>query len=456
MKHSLDLSYFSSNLRPSYLKAAEFNISVILMLIGVTYFSFRQAVDKACCDASIYYAYGESLISNSLLIAPTASQPSDLRTFVYPITLSFLIRVADFLSLEPRILITIFQSSIYFISCRFLASTFLVHSKKTAKYVWLVLTLNVFVWPYLSVTLTDSLYVSLFLLFLALMLRIENDVYYSSKITLGNLFFFVLVFSVSLELRPATIWLLPVLLYYLLKVLRLKSSLSSSKFLVVMLGFIPSYYQIYINLYLFNKFTPLPVVDLGAMQIDWGIKYLKYITWLGGGSPQGIYTSENLIGNVSDNQTYGWYIENPVLGIKLIFVKLVGAFDFDFLVPYPTGNPWYSGLAGFLSLSIFVLGAGIAIRLTFSRIHAGSIFVIPRLLPISLFLSWSAVNIFSAVELRFTLPILTLFMIIIASSISLLKYRINKRLILNIFIPYLLAMFIVMNVAYFVRAQSSF
>jgi hypothetical protein len=58
--------------------------------------------------------------------------------------------------------------------------------------------------------------------------------------------------------------------------------------------------------------------------------------------------------------------------------------------------------------------------------------------------------------LRFTLPILTFFMIMIAYVTTISEFRINTKLLSYFLIPYFLIMVLIMTVALYVRAQSSF
>ena len=65
----------------------------------------------------------------------------------------------------------------------------------------------------------------------------------------------------------------------------MRSIAISNVLLAVILGAAPLYIQIMLNVTNYRIIRFLPVADLGGMQIIWGIKYIKYATWLGGGDP---------------------------------------------------------------------------------------------------------------------------------------------------------------------------
>jgi len=448
----LRLQKIYSAIRPAFLSSLVYKLTTFITFVGVTYFAFLQTVQKPCCDATVYLNYGTSLLSNSILVPPSEIQPSNLRTFAYPVFLAATIRIARFLLLEPIILVTIIQTLVYVLAVNFVTNKLGTNRSNTQRNVWIALMLNIFIWPYLSSTLTDSLYVSLFLFFLGICI----DVFRTSKSEIDlnrhKTFFLTLCFSTLLVLRPASIWITPIFFYFLY--LNIRKVSPFSELLPIFVGSAPIIYQTYINLYLFGRLTPFPVIDLGSMQVNWGIRYLKYITWLGGGNPQGIYSSKNLIGNVSENLTLHWYLENPLLGIKLIFTKLIGAFDFDFLVPYPQNRPWYSLLVGIISLLIFLYGTKIMISYLFREKSNLERAVLPRILPLAMFASWAAVTLVSAVELRFTLPIITFLILLITHEG--VPTKINSRRSLFQILSFLISLIVVILLAQFVRGQTTF
>jgi hypothetical protein len=137
----------------------------------------------------------------------------------------------------------------------------------------------------------------------------------------------------ALALRPASIWLLPVVILTSALGLFYKRVGLITLFNALTVAATPLYIQAALNSINYKLTTFLPVTNLGALQISGGIQYIKYGTWLGGGPPQNYYTSANLI-STSSNLSLSWYFNNPIDSIKLMAVKLIGAFDFDYLVAY--------------------------------------------------------------------------------------------------------------------------
>ena len=64
------------------------------------------------------------------------------------------------------------------------------------------------------------------------------------------------------------------------------------------------------------------------------------------------YTSGSLIKTHGELLNIWWYFNNPIDAVKLLAYKFVGAFDFDYIVPYiykHHGNKW---LYSFFSFTI--------------------------------------------------------------------------------------------------------
>ena len=110
----LNLRAFYRKVKPNFLTQFEFSLTILVALVGITYFALIQARDKPCCDAVSYLNFGSSLLSNSFLGPPDSNQPTDLRTFVYPLFLAIIIRIARLLLIEPTILVTMVQTAMYF------------------------------------------------------------------------------------------------------------------------------------------------------------------------------------------------------------------------------------------------------------------------------------------------------------------------------------------------------
>jgi hypothetical protein len=224
--------------------------------------------------------------------------------------------------------------------------------------------------------------------------------------------------------------------------------------IIFLLALTPLFLQIWINYSKFNSMTFLPASDLGSAQISWGIEQLKYGTWLGGGPPQNFYPANKLI-EVPLNRAdlnISWYFSNIVEALKLVIVKFVGAFDFDYLVPYPyhkNPNAWLSSIISFAFMFFGVCGV-IYHAITNNITSLGH-----RFLPCIIFVSWGSVTLISAIELRFTLPILTYFMIVSVLFIFELKLMHRRRAIIFSVCGFLILLPFLVKIASFVREQST-
>jgi hypothetical protein len=85
--------------------------------------------------------------------------------------------------------------------------------------------------------------------------------------------------------------------------------------------------------------------------------------------------------------------------------KFVGAFDFDYLVPYPNTGYGLSWLTTTISFLILLTSLFVIIRHTLGLSKSSALG--PRWFPATILIAWGALNLITALELRFTLPILT-------------------------------------------------
>jgi len=177
---------------------------------------------------------------------------------------------------------------------------------------------------------------------------------------------------------------------------------------------IPLVPQIHINTLHFQKVSPFPVADLGSSQLSWGINYLKYATNLSGGGASVYYKNPLASAYKENTNPIDWYIHNPIESFETLGIKFVGAFDFDYLFPYIYNfNPSYRWPSAFVSLSFLYFGMwGIFSYLIFYSKKNDQDFTFGnRIFPFVCLLTWSAVTIPSAIELRFSLPLLSVFII---------------------------------------------
>jgi hypothetical protein len=322
-------------------------------------------------------------------------QADPVRTWGYPWFLGIIDGFAEFIGSSPIILAWLAQTAIYI-----LCSVFFAKSLKRGVHTNLafaVLMLNVLVAPYHSVLLTDSLSTSLALLVIGVGLRVgsSNTLATTLAITLG--------FSFAVAVRPASIWLAPIVIFYFLFIFfRDRRSLVPS-LAVSSVGIIPLLVQSFLNMKSFSQITPLPAGDLGASQIAWGITNFKYATTIHPVPARLYYPTSSFIGPF-DSYDVGWYFDNPVLALQVLFMKLVSAFDWDYIVVYNV-NPGYPSLVGLAVIALLVFG----ILFSVLNLTAKGEAVGPKALPVIVFLGWAAVVLPSAIELRFVLPMAAFF-----------------------------------------------
>jgi hypothetical protein len=198
-----------------------------------------------------------------------------------------------------------------------------------------------------------------------------------------------------------------------------------------------------------NTFLPMPL--LGQETIKSGIENIKYITWVGEGPTKIFYPSNHLINLLSGEHNLNWYLSNPIDSAKLLIFKLTAAFDFDYLTPYPHHKPQFKWISSFFSFSILWMGIfGTLVHLFTNRLRMlGS-----RFMPLFIFISWSIFSLLPPVELRFTLPLITYFLIISLLVINLAISEKNKKFLFGMIAGWIIFMPIFFWIANLIRLQS--
>ncbi len=416
----------------------------ILFALGF-YFFLGQIIEPPCCDANQYIE-----IANKYNLDGMLSIKEGLRTFGYPWLLSIIFKISHISNLPASLLVFLAQLTIYFLAIFFVANVASHYSMKMSAIIYLALCINIFVIPYAGVTLTDSLYVSISIMIFAVAMEMDFLHHLSGPITTNKVFLISFLLCLAITIRPASIWLvLPV--FYCLARLIYKGSIGVFETsLALLFGSTPLLIQIVINVTNFHVVSFLPVQDLGGAQIKWGIQNIKYGTWLGGGSPHNYYPSSNLINATGDSLS--WYLNNRLDACKLLFFKLIGAFDFDYLMPYPYHQPRYKWVVSFFSFTIFWLG----IYGVFLHLYTNKLLLLgSRFMPLVIFISWCSVSLSSALELRFTLPLISYFIIVACAVTDLILSTRNKKHIYSVVGGWVVFMPVFYLVSEFIRAQST-
>ena len=419
--------------------------AVLLFVIGFMFF-IEQILFPPCCDADQYLKLAR--ISNAKGII--AVQVPSL-TFAYPWILSLIIEFSNIINLPEKFLIFLAQISAYYLALVIVSNIIKDYSRKLATAIYLALCVNIFAIPYTGITLTDSLYTSLAIVLFGGMMKIEH-LQKSEKVLPSKwIFWGTFLLSLSITIRPAAIWLFAPAFFCLAKLIWMRSIAISNVLLAVILGAAPLYIQIMLNVTNYRIIRFLPVADLGGMQIIWGIKYIKYATWLGGGDPQMFYTSGSLIKTHGELLNIWWYFNNPIDAVKLLAYKFVGAFDFDYIVPYiykHHGNKWLYSFFSFTILWGGVFGV-------FAHLFTNKLVILgSRFMPFIIFIGWCSISLISALELRFTLPIISYFIIVSCVVLNHIIVEKNKSFLLYMVFGWIISMAIFYQMASFVRLQS--
>ena len=184
-----------------------------LILYALSLFFFVEQIfhQPPCCDAINYLDIAHAYNEQGFFHFKEA-----LRTFGYPWILSLIAKLSNFSHLPENFLIWFFQSTLYFFVSYAIAKNIAKSNIKLAKYAYLALCVNIFISPYLGITLTDALYTILALFLLAnLMLSNDSSASISGTKLFWRLFFIIFLTSFSIIIRPAAIWLLLPIGYYM-------------------------------------------------------------------------------------------------------------------------------------------------------------------------------------------------------------------------------------------------
>jgi hypothetical protein len=419
-----------------------------LSVIAFAYF-IEQSLRLTCCDAQHYLEVAAAYSASGI-----DGVPEGLRTFAYPWILSTIQRVSSFVNLPFKLSVFFAQLVIYFCAVLSISNYLRQTSARLRSGVYLLLCFNIFLIPYIGLSLTDAIYTSITLWVLLLAIRISLPATgdgaaprSASRLVFGCAF----LVSLAIVIRPAAIWLVGPLLYCLFTLTVRWGPRHIPKLMALVLAAAtPLCIQIFLNVIHFREVSFLPIVDLGQSQIVWGIENIKYGTWLGGGSPQNYYSSAALIDLSGDYSSAAWYFSNPMDACRLAIFKLVGAFDFDFLVPYPVELPTFRWAPTLLSASIAWFGlCGVVYHLLTARVRClGS-----RFLPAVFLASWAAVTLPSAIELRFSLPMMSFFSLTAAAFIH-FSWKENRRALAIALCGWMVMIPLYVMAAGFVRNQS--
>lgn len=414
------------------------------------FFLLHQTSHPPCCDAEQYLGLAKLYASEGIVAKST---DASLRTYLYPLLLSYLYAFSSFTHLPFALILLLVQFGLHiYVTSKYMQR--ISADRPLLKLICGALILNLYLYPFFSLTLTDSVYTSLIVIWLYAILADTGSACPDNRIRL-RLFLPALLSSAVLAVRPAGLWVVVITVamygWTFVRLTGLRPRLYLLAGLITAL-FLPLFPQIYINLLNYGRPTPLPVFDLGAAQVQWGLELIKYATNLSGGDPRLTYSNPFYTGGSGIT----WYFENPLRAMAGITMKIVGAFDYDYLFPYIyDAKPWYRWVSGSISLGIFTLGlAGIVVHAI--RPDSCAVRIGPRYFPLLCVTAWAGLTVVSAVELRFALPMYAL-LVPFAFGHAATIYRLPAGGRRAVWISGMLTAYLgLLAVARFVRAQNPF
>jgi hypothetical protein len=401
--------------------------AVVLTIVFYAY----QRKHPGChlCDEESYRLYAQFLLDGT----PIAELFLRIRTFGYPILLLPILSATRGNALFASALIMLMQLLTYLLSSWFLYRVVGErYSVRTARYLLCALLANIFVLPYLGISLTDGLSLTIEIFALSLVLIMASSVAENSASRLWVLGFglgFVVGFGVMV--RPGNVHWIPVYSVALIVVAagRGKAKAISSGWIVAasVFGFFLAVFpQFLVNTMIFHRHTFLPVYDLGALQFDGGVKNLKYGSNMNSVNPALLYPNPWYHDGKSSTATLGWYVQHPWNGFRTVFFHIFGALTFDTLFPYTYDlNPWYRPLLFlFNQATIFWGCVGYWDLTKRARVNGISSAEALAVVLIGVYVtSWCAIYAFTAVESRFSLPVIA---ILLSLALMLIWRRIES------------------------------
>jgi hypothetical protein len=300
----------------SKVSAAYASLAFLLSLL----FLFVQVSYPACCDADQYVALGKLYAEKG--IAANSSDAA-VRTYFYPLVIGYLYKTSAYLMLPLNIVVFFIQFALYIFVVNKYVSVISIEFP-IYRIVQGALLFNLFVYPFFSLTLTDSIYTSLVILWIYATIRMTNTVSQGmpQRWSLSVIGLPGLLSSVIFVVRPAGLWVVATMavmyIWFLFKTNSWKDRILIFSVIAGCMAF-PLTPQIYINILNYGRVTPFPTFDLGAAQLQWGIENIKYGTYLGGGNPQVFYHNPFYV----SGQGLDWYFNNPIEAVSTLIVKQI-------------------------------------------------------------------------------------------------------------------------------------
>lgn len=414
-----------------------------LISLFFMFFSYKyQLIHPTCCDANSYVDIANQFLNFGIF---EKYDSHELRLYGFPLFLSFFYFIFE---KENAVLAyTIFNCCSYIVLSILISNKLKENFQLNDKILNMAFGLNLFIFPYLVIPLADGLSILLIMLIIYLLLKIISDLELKNRYLYFILFLYSYIIGFSIMVRPSNISLIiliPLLMIFFYFYKNKKLYIAGLLILGFLIAVAP---QLYMNYHHFQKISFLPTIDLGTKQIEWGIQYLKYATNLSGvGTPQMYYKNPFALNYVS-GMGISWYFHNLESGFKTVFLHLFNVFSFDYYFPYIYDlYPKYKSLILFYSWFIIFFGIlGIFESYKNLNIYVNSKYfrevkILFYIILPSTIMGGLSILAISAVEVRFSLPIVTILMPFVFYSFLKNKLRLK---VLSIFILWISCAFII-------------
>ena len=399
------------------------NKSLFVFVCGVLLFSLSGLIfqwwHSSCCDADSYIAQANSYISQGIFTSTSGYEY--IHTYVYPLYLSLIVKIATLFHAPQAVSIVFFQTLTYFISILLLYNAIALKDTKIAKIVFILLCANIFLMPYLGITLSDGFYTILFILWLSTCLIFFHHAAESNKKLICYCAMILAFLSaLILETRPAGIWvpavtaivLITCWIQYAPKKQIFSYLLIASCIIVFAIPLIP---QIIINMTQFDHFTALPHYSFSSTHLGaFGKKAIRFGAFLpqNSGPLPFYYQNPYFTETMNSIDSYAWYFLYPAQGAATILLKFVELFDYYYIFPFPDHilKPHYALYTRLSSFTIFYLGIVGLLTYLKSSIPKTNLPLGPKYFAWTCLIAWGGVSLLTVPELRFGLPMVILFM----------------------------------------------
>jgi hypothetical protein len=352
-------------------------LTVAFFALAVAFF-LRSRSFARCCDALGYLELGQSIRLHGLTAKMLLSY---LRTVGYPAFIALVARFPSRVGLDLKVAVA--QTLLYWLAVAALlrSSRRILAELRSRRALAVGLLLNPCAAMYCAETMTESLSLTLFLACIVVALATPRGGFDPVRRNLLR-FALGLLAGYALIVRPANLVLVlsATLAVAAPEIFSRSKLLPRLRELVIALAalwvgvYVAISPQIAVNQKHFGKATPLPVAQLGELQIGEGIRMLKYGTFVGPKTYRPIrYPNPFAEGTfIRAQDTYRWYLRYPGMGTLTVVGHVFAALALEPFHVYTRDlNPWYEMPVAALNGFVVVFGLGwLAIQLWRNRRRA--------------------------------------------------------------------------------------